>query len=52
MPATVPVAAYVVAISMLVTCGLCALALIRMIDHFDPPEVRNVPENNKDVAAA
>ena len=35
-----PVAAYVVAISMLLTCGLCALALARMIDRFDPPEAR------------
>jgi hypothetical protein len=52
MPATVPVAAYAVAISMLVTCGLCAITLIRMVDQFDPPEVRNVPENNQDVAAA
>jgi hypothetical protein len=49
MPA--PVAAYVVAISMLFTCGLCALALIRMIDHFDPPEARQAPEYRQENAA-
>lgn len=35
-----PAAAYVVAITMFVVCGLCALALIRTIDHFDPPGSR------------
>ena len=44
----VPVAAYVVAITMLLFCGLCALALIWTIDHFDPPEVRNVPEHRQE----
>ena len=39
-----PVFAYVVAISMLVVCGLSALAMFRTIDHFDPPEVRQAPE--------
>ena len=39
-----PVYAYVVAISMLLVCGFCALALFRTIDHFDPPEAREVPE--------
>jgi hypothetical protein len=38
-------AAYVVAISMLLFCGICALAIIRTIDHFDPPEVRERPES-------
>ena len=38
MPA--PVAAYVVAITMLLLCGACALTLMRVIDHFDPPEAR------------
>ena len=47
-----PVAAYVVAITMLLSCGLCALALIRMIDHFDPPEVRNLPEHRREKTAA
>ena len=50
MPA--PVAAYVVAITMLLSCGLCALALIRMIDHFDPPEVRGLPEDRQAKTAA
>ena len=50
MPA--PVAAYVVAITMLLSCGLCALALIRMIDHFDPPEVRDPPEHRQEKTAA
>jgi hypothetical protein len=45
-------AAYVVAITMLLSCGLCALALIRMIDHFDPPEVRELPEHRHDTEAA
>ena len=49
MPA--PVAAYVVAITMLLSCGLCALALIRMIDHFDPPKVRELPEDRQKTAA-
>jgi len=39
-----PVYAYVVAILMLLVCGFCALALFRMIDHFDPPEAREAPE--------
>jgi hypothetical protein len=47
----VPVAAYVVAISMLLTCGLCALALMRTIDHFDPPEARESPEHRQETAA-
>ena len=50
MPA--PLAAYVVAITMLLSCGLCALALIRMIDHFDPPEVRDLPEGRQAKTAA
>lgn len=50
MPA--PVAAYVVAITMLLSCGLSALALIRMIDHFDPPEVRELPEDRQAKTAA
>jgi hypothetical protein len=33
-----PLAAYVVAISAAVFSGLAALALIRMFNHFDPPE--------------
>jgi hypothetical protein len=48
----VPVAAYVVAITMLLSCGLCALALIRMIDHFDPPEIRDLPERRQETATA
>jgi len=48
MLASVPVAAYVVAISMLLTCGLCALALMRTIDHFDPPEARELPESRQE----
>lgn len=47
-----PVAAYVVAITMLLSCGLCALALIRMIDHFDPPKVRQLPERRQETATA
>lgn len=43
MPA--PVAAYVVAVSMLLICALCAFAIMRTIDHFDPPEVRDLPED-------
>jgi hypothetical protein len=50
MPA--PLAAYVVAITMLLSCGVCALALIRMIDHFDPPEVRDLPEDRQAKTAA
>ena len=50
MPA--PVAAYVVAITMLLSCGLCALALMRMIDHFDPPDVRDLPEDRQAKTAA
>lgn len=46
-----PVAAYVVAISMLLTCGLCALALVRTIDHFDPPEARHSPEHREEKLA-
>jgi hypothetical protein len=34
---TATVAAYVVAFTMLLVCGLCALALVRTIDHLDPP---------------
>jgi len=45
-----PVYAYVVAISMLLVCGLCAVALFRMIDHFDPPEAREVPETRHNAA--
>ena len=40
-----PIAAYVVAFSMLLLCGLCAFAIMRTIDHFDPPEVRDLPEH-------
>lgn len=40
-----PVAAYLVAFSMLLCCGLCALAIMRTIDHFDPPEARELPEH-------
>lgn len=40
-----PIAAYLVAFSMLLICGLCALAIIRTINRFDPPEVRNLPEH-------
>ena len=50
MPA--PVGAYVVAITMLLLCGLCALALMRMIDHFDPPEIRQLPNERRDKTAA
>ena len=50
MPA--PVAAYVVAITMLLSCGACALALIRMVNHFDPPEVRELPEDRQEKTAA
>ena len=46
-----PVAAYAVAITMLLVCGLCALALIRMIDHFDPPEARELPEDRQETVA-
>jgi hypothetical protein len=35
-----PLAAYVVAISAAVFSGLAALVLIRMFNHFDPPEDR------------
>jgi hypothetical protein len=47
-----PVFAYVVAISMLLVCGLCALAIFKTIDHFDPPEARELPENRQKNAAA
>jgi hypothetical protein len=40
-----PVYAYVVAVSMLMVCGLCALALFRAIDHFDPANTRETPED-------
>ena len=48
---TMPVAtgAYVVAFSMLFVCGGCALALMRMIDRFDPPEVRDLPERRQEI---
>jgi hypothetical protein len=46
-----PVAAYVVAISMLLTCGLCALAFKRTIDHFDPPEAAKSPEIRQEKAS-
>jgi hypothetical protein len=36
--------AYVVAIIMLLFCGLSAFALIRTVNHFDPPEARDLPE--------
>ena len=50
MPA--PVAAYAVAITMLLLCGACALALMRMIDHFDAPESRKLPEDRQRTVAA
>ena len=37
-------AAYVVAISMLVFCGITALTLINTVRHLDPPEARDAPE--------
>jgi hypothetical protein len=37
-------AAYVVAISTLVLCGISALTLISTVRHFDPPEARELPE--------
>src|SRR5205823_1289854 len=46
-----PIYAYVIAISMLLVCGVCALAMFRTIDHFDPPEVREVPEERHQAAA-
>jgi hypothetical protein len=49
---TAPVAAYVVAITTLLSCGLCALALMRMINHFDPPEPRELPEHRQEKAVA
>jgi len=36
--------AYAVAISALVFCGICALTLINMLRHFDPPEAGKLPE--------
>ena len=36
--------AYVVAVLTLLFCGICALTLINMLRHFDPPEAREVPE--------
>ena len=46
-----PVFAYVVAVSMLLFCGLCALAIFRTIDHFDPPEARQAPEHRHDTVS-
>jgi hypothetical protein len=37
-------AAYIVAISTLVFCGITALTLINTLRHFDPPEARELPE--------
>jgi hypothetical protein len=42
-----PFYAYVVAISMLFVCGLCALTIFWAIDHFDPPEARELPEDRQ-----
>ena len=36
--------AHAVAISTLVFCGICALTLINMLRHFDPPEARQLLE--------
>ncbi len=38
MPA--PIAAYIVAFSALASCGVSALTLIYVVNHFDPPEER------------
>jgi Tfp pilus assembly protein PilX len=35
--------AYVVAVTMLLVCGLCALALMRTIERLDPPDARESP---------
>lgn len=46
-----PAAAYVVAFSMLLFCGLSALTLIRTVKHLDPPEARELPEQVQDKLA-
>jgi hypothetical protein len=37
-------AAYVVAISAMLFSGISALTLIHTVKHFDPPDVRTLPE--------
>jgi hypothetical protein len=37
-------AAYVVAISAMLFSGISAVTLIRTVKHFDPPNVRTLPE--------
>ena len=46
-----PAAAYVVAFSMLLFCGLSALTLIRTVKHLDPPEAPEPPKQVQDKAA-
>lgn len=46
-----PIYAYVVAISMLLICGGCALALFTTIDHFDPPEDREAAKTRHDTVS-
>jgi hypothetical protein len=46
-----PTAAHLVAISALVFCAICALALIKTVRHFDPPEVGESPEQLHDKVA-
>jgi hypothetical protein len=46
------IAAYVVAISTLMCCGISALTLINTVRHFDPPEARDLPEQIRHKGAA
>jgi hypothetical protein len=46
-----PATAYVVAIFALLFCGLSALTLIHTVNHFDPPEGRELPEQVQDKVA-
>ena len=46
-----PVAAYIVAISAMLFCGVTALTLIYTVKRFDPPDVHSpVEEVPKEVA--
>jgi hypothetical protein len=47
-----PITAYVVAISMLLFCGLSALALIYTVRHLDLPEADSLLEYLHDEGAA
>ena len=45
-----PFAAYIVAISAMLFCGVTALTLIYTVKHFDPPDVHSVEDVPKEVA--